>query len=348
MLPSAECLLGLSLEEGWKVVSKVPRGVAHTGGNFSVCYIVENTKGKKAFLKALDYSRAFKSTDPARSLQEMTESFNFERDVLAKCKNEKLDNVVVAITDGTIRINNPLDNGTVQYLIFELADGDVRNHVLLNTQFDTAWSLRSLHHIATGLMQIHSRGIAHQDIKPSNVLVFDKNKSKLADFGRSAYIGHTPPHENYLPPGDPIYAPPEMLFNYIDNDWNRRRFGCDAYHLGSMAVFFFMGESMTSLLLQELPIVFTRSRWGGTFEEALPYLKDAFQKGLCKYKESLPVSLRNDLCIIVSQLCEPDPKLRGHPKEANTFDQFNMERYISKFDLLARHAEMGILHLLPL
>ena len=77
---------------------------------------------------------------------------------------------------------------------------------------------RSLHHIAVGLQQIHGQGIAHQDLKPSNVLVFNGNNSKIGDFGRSAYKGHIPPHENNNVAGDLTYAPPELLYGYVDPD----------------------------------------------------------------------------------------------------------------------------------
>jgi serine/threonine protein kinase len=346
MLNSAERLTGMKLDGGWTVISSVPKDNELTGGNFSICYLVEGPDGRQAFLKALDYSRAFNSKDPARILQWLTEGFNFERDVLTKCKDERLDRVVTAITDGTVRFDNAPDGGIVQYLIFELADGDVRRQANISKQFDIAWSLRSLHHIAIGLKQIHGHGIAHQDLKPSNVLIFNGNTSKIADFGRAAYQGHAAPHEYFEVPGDPVYAPPELLYNNVDPDWNRRRLGCDAYLMGSMVVFFFLGVGMTPLLFRELPDSLNYKNWGGAYDEVLPYLKDAFQRVLEYYRQKLPVSLQEELTQIVAQLCEPDLRLRGHPKNRIAADQYSMERYISRFDHLASYAELGLLQLL--
>jgi serine/threonine protein kinase len=111
----------------------------------------------------------------------MTAAYLFECAVLKRCGERNLDRVVRAITSGTITINEPSANGVVEYLIFELADGDVRSHLRFSADFDLAWRLRCLHHIATGLKQLHGCGIAHQDLKPSNVLVFAGTTSKLSD-----------------------------------------------------------------------------------------------------------------------------------------------------------------------
>lgn len=343
MLPSAQRLTGLTLDGGWKVLEQIQKTNNSTGGHFSVGYIVEGTDGKKAFLKAIDFSDAMKAKDPAIELQAITEAFNFERNVLAKCKDDRLAHVVTAITDGKHTFSDAYDGGVVQYLIFELADGDVRKQVKINERFDTAWSLRSLHNITVGLQELHYRNIAHQDLKPSNVLVFNRNTSKIADFGRSAYKGHTPPHENLSIPGDYGYAPIDLLYGYSENDWNHRRFSYDVYLLGSMAVFFFLGMGITPLILQELPEHLYWEDWGGSFEDALPYLHDAFQRVLTRYEQELPISIRSDMVEIVSQLCVPDPRLRGHPKNKITMNKYSLERYVSKFNLLARHAELGLI-----
>ena len=168
----AETLVGLSLPGEWYVDSILYRPPTSTGGKFSVGYLVVNEDGRKGYLKALDFSSAFQQPDPPRALQDMTAAYNFERDLLAKCKERRFGRVVTPLADGSVSAPGnfgPL--GKVSYLIFELATGDVRKEVSQWERFDLAWALRSLHQSATGLNQLHSAEIAHQDLKPSNILV---------------------------------------------------------------------------------------------------------------------------------------------------------------------------------
>ena len=127
--------------------------------------------GRKGFLKALDYAKAFSQHKPVSiALQELTESINFEKYVLARCRDRRLDRIVISIADGTYIDGQP-GVDTVEYLIFELADGDVRKHMKVVDKLDVHWRLKTLHHISTGLNQLHRNDIFHQDIKPSNILV---------------------------------------------------------------------------------------------------------------------------------------------------------------------------------
>jgi len=270
----------------------------------------------------------------------MTEAYIFERRVLQRCRDRRLDRVVVALDDGTVRVAGE----PVQYLILELAESDARSQARARG-FDLAFMLRSLHHVATGIAQLHRETIAHQDIKPSNVLAFDGGKiSKLGDLGRAGYEGHTPPHETLSIRGDPAYAPPELLYGYIDPDWKRRHFGCDAYLLGSMIVFFFTGVGTTALLRKELHFSHTWRRWPDTYGAVLPYVRDAFGRVVDSVKAQSPEEVRPDMLLSIRELCEPDPALRGHPlNRLGQGDQFSLERYISRFDLLARRAELGLL-----
>jgi serine/threonine protein kinase len=176
-----EALEGLQLGDGWTVLSRVHRGPELTGGHFSCGYIVEHSDGRRGFLKALDFfSRLAQSADPARALEPLIKAFNFERDLLRSCR--RMSRIVTAYTDGAITVPGFPPPNTVQYIIFELADGDIRSLMITSETFDVCLALRALREIAIGLRQLHTIGVAHQDVNPSNVLRFQPHVGhKLAD-----------------------------------------------------------------------------------------------------------------------------------------------------------------------
>ena len=201
-----------------------------------------------------------------------------------------------------------------------------------------------MHQAAAALRQLHSVEIAHQDIKPSNVLIFEDDLSKLADLGRASDRNSTSPYDELRCAGDQTYAPPELLYGYVPQDWRARRLGCDLYLLGSLVVFLCIGVSMTHLLFKRLDEEHHYTNWSGTYNEILPYLQYAFAKILREFrKEKIHPDFADKITEVVEQLCNPDPQRRGHPKNLQSIgDKYSLERYVSIFDLLAKRAEYSL------
>lgn len=335
-------LLGLELSGGWRVIERFERGPEPTGSVFSEGYVVASVGGQRAFLKALDFSEAFRTDDPVRTLEAMTTAFNYERDLLMRCRDRRMDRVVLAVADGRVVVDRLNPYSVVPYIIFELAEGDVRRHVNLSKQFDLRWALRSLHHVATGLHQLHAEQIAHQDLKPSNVMMFKGGKdAKLGDLGRASTFEKAGHYDDWEIPGDRRYAPPELFYGALPTDWVARRLGSDAYQLGSMIAFLFTGLSMTALWLKELPPEQWPGRWQGTFAEVLPYVQDAFDRAARQVEAQIPQDVRSALGTMLRRLCDPDPAQRGHPRTraAKHGNPVSIERFMTELDLLARRAE---------
>ena len=163
---AAESLLGLTLSDGWTVAKRLEPRPAATGGYYSVGYLVRKDDGTTGFLKAIDFARAFdenetpEGEDLIRILQHLTGTYDFERAILQKCRELRLSRVATAISDGSVLVPGFEPLHRVFYLIFELADGDVRAHLDRTATIEVVWCLTTLHQVATGIKQLHWNEIA--------------------------------------------------------------------------------------------------------------------------------------------------------------------------------------------
>ncbi|MFZ3429656.1 serine/threonine protein kinase [Vibrio harveyi] len=105
-----------------------------------------------------------------------------------------------------IKIGNEFER---PYLMYEWIQGEslaekMERHSSKGFRHDhIAWLVYQL---AGALEFIHTRGICHLDIKPSNVLVSEGDYVKLIDFGAARYIGETESHaEASLSYASPLY-----------------------------------------------------------------------------------------------------------------------------------------------
>ncbi|WPY94326.1 hypothetical protein T8T21_14650 [Limimaricola variabilis] len=346
-------LEGRTLGSGWKVLGAVgwdpSTGLSKeiyngTGGNFSKAYRVEKD-GKHAFLKAIDLTRPLQEPDVMSALLKVSSEHRFEVDILNVCSGARLDRIVVALDSGEERLGPSLHD-VVPYLIFELAEGDVRKKIgTIDPKLKISWWLRALHHAAVGLNQLHSKSITHQDLKPSNILSFgNEGGFKLGDLGRSTCENKPGPFDNMIFSGDRSYAPPEILYNFIIPDVFQRRQSCDCYMLGSMIFYFVSGSGLTRLMLQRLPVdnlpFLFGGGWQGSYRSILPVLQSVFSDCLNELELAVGDSeVGKELVTCARQLSNPDPALRGHPlTRASSARVYSLERYVSVFDRLAKRA----------
>lgn len=335
-------LIGKTLKTGWKVTEKVKAKPGSSGGAFSVCYLAEK-EGAVGFLKAINVLTFLNDDDIdfTKAMAETLNTFNFEKEILEKCGSKNLSKVSKLLDAGSENISGYIINN-VNYLIFEKADDDVRNHINFSNNIDLAWKLRSLHNIAVGIKQLHGIDISHQDLKPSNVFVFNKEVSKIGDLGRALSDTILGPHSNRNFAGDSRYAPPEVFHMYVLPDWNDKVFAIDCYLLGSMAAYYITGQSMTALIGKQINS--SINILSLTFQQALPYWIEAFDNVLANLDSDLKDFIDKDLFISnIRMLCYPDPKNRGHHKNINgNGNSFNMERFVEAFNLMARKAEINL------
>lgn len=235
MATAAELLLNTTIN-GWNVVKAIGTYPGMTGGTFSSGYIVEK-EGKQAFLKAMDLHSAL--TKGLTAVQIAVNQHVFEKDILEYCADKRLSGVIRLFESGEVDLHNsgnPLNK--IYFLIFELADGDIRRQIASVNIVNYSWKMQVLQQATVALVQLHGVDIAHQDVKPSNVLGV-KEKYKLGDLGRCSSKKFNAPTDTLPFPGDYSYAPPEYQFQEIPKSYTDQRLGSDAYLLGSLISFLF-------------------------------------------------------------------------------------------------------------
>lgn len=347
---AAHNLLNLTLKSGWFVKEKPERDPNQSGSNFSAGYIVEKD-GETCFMKAFDFAgflalavpkNANEEIDAIDVMNDMTNAFIYERDLSKHCRDKHVTKVSFVKESGQEYVQG-YSIPIVPYLIFELAEGDVRKTLHFSSNLDYAWRFNSLHDIAVGLKQLHTIDVSHQDLKPSNVLVFD-TESKLGDLGRSICKDMDGPYSKRAFTGDRTYAPPEIWYHYYERDWHKRVFATDCYMLGNLITFYFTGVSMSALLRKHIPDNFAWERWRGNYEEIVPYLESGFTNALIEFEENITrQDLKIELRQLVEYLCNPFPEKRGHPKNVvSSGSNYSMERFITILDVLKRKSELRV------
>jgi serine/threonine protein kinase len=341
----ADHLVGQTLNNSWRVVRQVARKANATGGVFSKPYIVQDGEGNEAFCKAIDLMAAHESGDVVSEMQRILRAYLYERDLVARCASAKMDRIVKVWDSGQINVQPGNPFSMVPFLIFEMADGDMHAHLDFSVGIDVAFTVRTLHEVSVALVQLHQHSIAHQDIKPSNVVVFKNFGAKLSDLGRASTQGVAVEHDDKTWAGDGKYTPPELLYGFGGADWGMRRLGCDTYMFGALATFLLTGLCMAVEIQRRLPPPLQYDKYRGAYADVLPYLRQATNEVILEVEPHIPSVIRSDIVRIVRELCDADPAQRGHPqqrkmKHGNPFD---LRRYTTELDVLRRKAETLVL-----
>lgn len=336
-------LTGCKLADDWVIEAPRSRMKGATGACHSLAFTARHADGHFAFVKILDPTpdENLPEDEQLIDLERRVAIFRYEQELLEKCLNRRIRRVVRALGHGTFRIPGfPIP---VRYLMFELAERDLREHATLEHTLNTAMNLRILHQVALGLEALHFNQIAHQDIKPSNVLLFSELVTKIGDLGNAHDKGIPRPGNDHVIVGDPGHASPDQLFGYRANEWNERRLSTDLYLLGSLIVFMFTNVSMTTQIAGNLLPQHHWEAWPGTYTDALPYVRDAWNAVLEDLAGVLDDDIRDEVVQLTRWLTNPDPAQRGHPhNRAGSGSPFGVRRFSSRLHVLATKVECRI------
>eukprot|EP01134_Creolimax_fragrantissima_P002125 CFRG2125T1 len=192
-------------------------------------------------------------------------------------------------------------------LTMELCDGgDLVD--ILSAQPDglsTSHFLLYARQLGAGLEYMHSRGIAHRDVKSDNIVTCTETELiKWVDFGEAQHISEP---IKLLRSGTLQYMAPELVtaMEITENYFNIHKFkfdllACDVWSLGI---------TFYSMLTSEVPFA----------------LASESDKGYCRFKDTCFSSsvkwksISPDLQMLIVNMCEPNPNLRWDITEVNTY-----------------------------
>lgn len=344
---AANLLEGKMLLNGWKVIKKLKNFEIESYASY---YLVERPN-QKGFLKAFDYSRASKhGCNSSDEILEMLKAFKFEKAILEKCSVKKHKNLISLIECGELKVAEAKEYPDVNYIILEYSNkGHIDNKLIEESNFSLEWKILSLRHIANGLRNLHSISVAHQDIKPENLVLLSKEETKITDFGSAIDLElplESVPklfERDYA--GTWEWAPPELLYGDVSSDPIIRRLGCDLYLLGSMISYYLTGYNMTSYLRANLDpsLLWINLENRGKYKELLSYIihanNDAINDIVSRYKDE---KIRETLRELLMILCNPKPEERGKSRilKGTINQRFNLEYVVSKLDFLRRYMKV--------
>lgn len=333
--------IGKKTTGGWTIVEPVIFASDHTGGYFSECFYVERGS-EKAFLKLLDISNI---VDFGELLQGLSE-FKYETQIVQLSTDRRLSRVVRLVESGELEVDpsNPIPIlRTLPYLVFERGEGDIRETVDVSKIVSDKWRFCILHRAASGLLQLHQANIAHQDLKPSNVLRFADEQLKIGDLGRSTLRGNSAPHDSLGIPGALSYAPFELQYSFVLADWIQRRLATDVFHVGCLMVYVFTNIVLPAHVFDRLDPVYKPSAWGDPYPQVVPHIKAALEKSLAEMAEDFPLAFREDMISMVRDMCNPDPEKRGTGSgpRSDAGTSLWLQKFVSRFDIMEKRAGLA-------
>lgn len=180
------------------------------------------------------------------------------------------------------------------WLIMELMQGTLGDRIS-KEPMDISSVRTALAHCLRALKYLHSRGIVHGDIKPSNMMIDSRKRIKIGDFGLARRVSD---EDGSLLKGTTKYMAPET----VSDEWGDVGPASDLYSLGFAAYELLCGPNFSNLFPGLA--AFGRDKqiawmmWHAARDRKLPEIK--------RVLEGVP----DDIATVVTRLCEKDQSLR--------------------------------------
>lgn len=100
--------------------------------------------------------------------------------------------------------------------------------------------------------------------------------------------------------------------------------------------------NVTSAIFARLDPQFLPHKWTGTYAEVLPHIQHAFHDVITDLSAAIDPLVRNDITMLIKEMCNPDLAKRGHRKGLGSGSQYSLERYKSHTDLILKRTSASV------
>lgn len=202
----------------------------------------------------LKVSNAFDNWTPSQfKVNLANKSFYREIDCLRRC-NEQFSNYIISIHYwGHLVCEKKNENGNNSYVLFpfymmDCADCDLKQ-LFERNEIDKKEKLLICQQIASGIGELHTIGCYHRDIKPDNILLFDK-EIKIGDLGLIRYRNEDT-QDLFGLIGPKGWISPEAMNNFLNKERNfdsrintEINEQSDIFQLGMVFWYIFQGNAL--------------------------------------------------------------------------------------------------------
>lgn len=187
MTMSTDPYVGRVLEGRYEIMSKIARG------GMATVYRAQDRRLRRVVAIKLMHENHD---------EELIRRFDTEAQSAARLVSPH----IVSVFDQGVEDDRP-------FIVMEYVPGCTLRHVITRqAPLPAHLALEYLESISCALASAHTDGLLHRDVKPENVLISDRGRIKVADFGLSRAIGaQTMSIDNGQLMGTPSYIPPELV-----------------------------------------------------------------------------------------------------------------------------------------